>query len=360
MIKLTKDLCRQALMGGLLLGGGGGGTLTSGYEALEETFKYTDAITLLDVTELPADAVIANVSTLGAPSATDMHLTAKHWKKALENFEEKYGKKVAGFTSCENGAISTANGWILSALTEIPIIDAPSNGRAHPTGTMGSIGLNTDPTYVTTQSACGGEGDHYLETVASGALQPTSAVIRASAAADGGMVAVIRNPVTASYLRSHAAVGAIKQALSIGAIFEKCQNGQEFVDKLIDSYDAKFILQGKIAGYELKQDGGYDIGHLCVSNENEQVELTFWNEYMLAEQEGQRICTFPDLMVTLDAQTGEAVSTAEARNGRDVFVLYIPKDKLILGAGMHQVKLFQEVEALLHKDMTKCNADLFN
>ena len=71
MIYLTKELCEQALMGGLLLGGGGGGTLTAGREALEETFKHTDKLTMLDVSELKPDDVVVNVSTLGAPSAID-------------------------------------------------------------------------------------------------------------------------------------------------------------------------------------------------------------------------------------------------------------------------------------------------
>lgn len=153
MIYLTKELCEQALMGGLLLGGGGGGTLTAGREALEETFKHTDKLTMLDVSELKPDDVVVNVSTLGAPSAMGVHLSAEHWMTALKNFELNYGKKIAGFTSCENGAISTANGWIISALTGIPLVDAPSHGRAHPTGTMGSIGLNLLPDLQTTQSA---------------------------------------------------------------------------------------------------------------------------------------------------------------------------------------------------------------
>ena len=190
MIYLTKELCEQALMGGLLLGGGGGGTLTAGREALEETFKHTDKLTMLDVSELKPDDVVVNVSTLGAPSAKDVHLTAEHWMTALKNFELNYGKKIAGFTSCENGAISTANGWVIFALTGIPLVDAPSNGRAHPTGTMGSIGLNLLPDYQTTQSSCGGVGARYVETVAKGALNSTSHVIRQSAVADGGMPVV--------------------------------------------------------------------------------------------------------------------------------------------------------------------------
>ena len=93
MIYLTKELCEQALMGGLLLGGGGGGTLTAGREALEETFKHTDKLTMLDVSELKPDDVVVNVSTLGAPSAMGVHLSAEHWMTALKNFELNYGKK---------------------------------------------------------------------------------------------------------------------------------------------------------------------------------------------------------------------------------------------------------------------------
>ena len=359
MIYLTKELCEQALLGGLLLGGGGGGTLTAGREALEETFKHTDKLTMLDVSELKPDDVVVNVSTLGAPSAKDIHLTAEHWMTALKNFELNYGKKIAGFTSCENGAISTANGWVISALTGIPLVDAPSNGRAHPTGTMGSIGLNLLPDYQTTQSSCGGVGARYVETVAKGALNSTSHVIRQSAVADGGMVGVLRNPVTAEYLAKNAAVGAISQALDIGKAFSQCKNGAEFVAFLEKNYDAKILAKGKIANYDLKMDGGYDIGHLDVTGEEGSVSFTFWNEYMLAEQNGQRVATFPDLICTLDAATGEAISTAEAKDGMEAYAIVIPQEKLILGAGMHQRELFQEVEDLLHKDMVACNDGLF-
>ena len=85
MIYLTKELCEQALMGGLLLGGGGGGTLTAGREALEETFKHTDKLTMLDVSELKPDDVVVNVSTLGAPSAMGVHLSAEHWITAKKS-----------------------------------------------------------------------------------------------------------------------------------------------------------------------------------------------------------------------------------------------------------------------------------
>lgn len=359
MMKLTKGLCELALMGGLPLGGGGGGLLSAGREALEETFRHTDALTMLDVSELDPDAVVVTVSTVGAPSAKDVHLTAQHWMTALKNFEEMTGQKIAGFISCENGAISTANGWIISALTGIPIVDAPCNGRAHPTGTMGSMGLNTIADYMSVQSSCGGNPDRYIETVARGRLDTTARMTRQCAVASGGMVGVIRNPVTAAYLAKNGAVGAISQAIAIGKLYSACARGSEFVAALEEKMDARVLVRGRIENYELKMEGGLDVGRLDVAGSAGRVSLTFFNEYMLAEQDGRRLATFPDLICTLDAETGEAISTAEAANGREAYALVIPREKLILGAGMRQRSLFREVENLLHKDMTVCNEGLF-
>ena len=368
MTTLTKETCRQALLGGLLLGGGGGGLLSEGKKALEEAFTYADELKMLDIDELAPDDLVVTVSTVGAPSAFDAHLTCDHWLTALKLFSDACGQKIAGFISCENGAISTANGWILSAITGIPMVDAPSNGRAHPTGTMGSMGLNLLPHYQTIQTACGGSGPQYLETVARGALGPTAQVIRASAAANGGMVGVICNPVPASYLRDHAAPGAIAQAIRIGQLYETCVKQAEgrdasagalFVRALEEHFDARILMRGFISGYSLKMEGGYDIGHLDVKNEQGLLTCTFWNENMFVTRGMERIATFPDLICLLDAETGESVSTAEARDGRDVYALVIPKEKLILGAGMHQRALFEEAERILGADMTVCNGQLF-
>ena len=359
MKKLTKEDCLRALMGGLLLGGGGGGLLSEGLKTLEEAFSYTDSLTMLDVDDLPEDALVLTVSIVGAPSAFDAHLDPEHWKKALANFEGSTGQKAAGFISCENGGISTANGWILSALTGIPLVDAPCDGRAHPTGTMGSMGLNLVSGYVATQSCCGGRGEKYIETVVKGALGPAAQVVRASAAADGGMVGVVRNPVTARYLKKNAAVGAFSQAMEIGKLFQGCVDGAAFVEALKRDFDAKVLLKGKVQGYRLKMEGGYDIGRFDISDGNDCVTYTFWNENMFVCRGEKRLYTFPDLICLLDVNTGEAISTAEIRDEREVYALVIRKDKLILGAGLRQRELFREAEKILGADMTVCNEGLF-
>ena len=360
MIKLTKDDCIQALYGGLLLGGGGCGSMKMGLDAVEEAFRHTDAITMLDITELKPEQTIVNVSMVGAPSAKDTCCTVNHWKTVLKNFENSSGAKISGFTTCENGGVSTSNGWVISALTGIPMVDAPSNGRAHPTGPMGSIGLNLCPDYRTVQAACGGKGDKYVETIAKGSMNATSHLIRQTAVAAGGLCCVLRNPVTAEYAEEKAAVGAIAQALDIGrGYLDNKDDVEGYLEFLKKNYDAQVICRGTTCDYTLCMDGGYDVGSVHIKADGDDYELTYWNEYMTLEKNGQRAGTFPDLLCTLDAATGLALSSAEIDNDMDVIMLKIPKARLILGAGMYQKGLLEEVEGILKKELVPYNEDLF-
>lgn len=360
MIELTKEQCLHALYGGLLLGGGGGGSLKLGMAALEEAFRHTDTLMLLDVSELSPQDMLVNVSLVGAPSAKDTCVTAEHWKTVLANLESNSGMKIAGFTTCENGGVSTSNGWIISALTGIPLVDAPSNGRAHPTGVMGSIGLNRDPDYVAVQSAAGGKGERYVETVTKGSLTATSHLVRQTSVASGGMCCVLRNPVTADYAKSHAAVGAIAQALSLGeGYLARLGKTPELLAFLEAEYGAQVVCRGTVCNYSLSMDGGYDVGALHIKTGDGDYALSFWNEYMTLDRDGVRVGTFPDLLATLDASTGLAISSAEIGDGMSVIVLKISAPRLILGAGMRQKPLFQEAEVILKRELIKYHPDLF-
>jgi DUF917 family protein len=360
VIHLTKEQCRQAMLGGLLLGGGGGGTLAMGERTLDEAFRYADSIPLARIDELRGEEILVNVSIVGTPSAKDIRLTAENWKTALKSFEAAYGGKIGGFTSCENGAASTTNGWVIAAVTGLPVVDAPSDGRAHPTGAMGSIGLNTLPDYETIQTAVGGTGRNYLEMTVRGGMDAASHLIRQAAVADGGLVAVLRNPVTADYAASHAAVGGFSQALEIGrGYLDAAGDGGAFIRFLERSFDAEVLGRGVIRDYSLTPQGGYDVGSLTVADGTDFCRLLFWNEYMLAEENGRRAATFPDLICTLDPDTGEAISTAEAADGRRAAVLRIPRRRMLLGAGLRQEALYREVQDIVGQDMLGPNRELF-
>lgn len=74
------------------------------------------------------------------------------------------------------------------------------------------------------------------------------------------------------------------------------------------------------------------------------LELTFWNEYMTLERAGERIATFPDLITTLAADEARPLSSAGITEGREVFVLHVPRAHLHLGEGMRRPELLRAAE----------------
>jgi DUF917 family protein len=99
----------------------------------------------------------------------------------------------------------------------------------------------------------------------------------------------------------------------------------------------------------LQTVGGYDVGSLRVAD----VELSFWNEYMTAERGAGRLATFPDLIATLDAKSGDPVVTAELTDGRELLVVAVPKARLILGAGIRRPESLAPAEAAVGRSLAE-------
>ena len=156
MIQITEETVRAAVYGGALLGGGGGGDPHEG-EILGGLALAVGDPVLLTLGELDDEASVVTVSAVGAPAAKDQYLKPMHYVRALELLKS-YGIAMDGLITCENGGIATVNGWFQSAVLGIPVIDAPANGRAHPIGLMGSMGLHMVPGFESVQTASGKAG----------------------------------------------------------------------------------------------------------------------------------------------------------------------------------------------------------
>ncbi|EHS58355.1 S-methyl thiohydantoin desulfurase domain-containing protein, partial [Paenibacillus sp. Aloe-11] len=118
---------------------------------------------LVPIDHFADDDLFVTVAVVGAPAAPDKYVKPVHYIKALDMVSSMTGKGVRALHTNENGGETTINGWFQSALTGIPVVDFACNGRAHPTGTMGSMNLTELPNYVSHQAAVGGRGEHYIE-----------------------------------------------------------------------------------------------------------------------------------------------------------------------------------------------------
>ena len=349
-IKLTREMAEAAVLGGCVLGGGGGGSIDEGRKTASLAVELAD-LELLDGEELEEDDVVVNVSAVGAPSSTEAFAKPADYAETVRMVEQFTGKKAAGIITNEAGGLATVNGWIQAALLGLPVVDLPSNGRAHPTGIMGAMGLHRVEGYQSVQAAIGGNPAKGMkvEAVVKGSIERASALVRNAAVQAGGFVAVARNPVTVGYAKKNSAAGAVRQAISLGEAMRKAQSmgGEAVLEAVCKELGGRILHRGAVRRVELTCKGGFDVG--CVSWEG--FELTFWNEYMTAEQDGKRLGTFPDLIMTLDAKTGMPITSAAIREGMEAAVLHVPKEGIRLGAGMRDPRLFEACEEAVEKSI---------
>lgn len=341
---LTEQDLRDAIMGGAILGGGGGGAMSMGLASGLLATAY-GRVELVSIDEVADDDLIATCAMVGAPSAAGFYVSGAQSVRAVRNLQNYTQARIRGLISNENGGVASAHGWVPAAVLGIPLVDAPCNGRAHPTGTMGSMGLHALAGYVSVQSFCGGreENGREVEGIVRGNLNEAARLVREASISAGGAVGVVRNLVDGKYLRENAAIGGLTHAMEVGrAWFEGArQSPRKAVEMVCEFLRGDVIASGKATDYTLTMAGGLDVGSVRV----EDRKLGFLNEYMFADgADGRRAFTFPDLVVTMDAETGEPVSTAELKEGQEVLVLASGKENLKLGRGMFDRRLLEDVE----------------
>jgi DUF917 family protein len=348
---LTSIDVEAAVKGGSVFASGGGGWADHGRElgTLAVTIGRPE---LVSIDELPEDAWLATAAAIGAPGGlTDWQMLGVDYVRAVQLVQEALGAPLAGLIVGQNGMSSTLNGWLPSALLSTKVVDAVGDIRAHPTGDMGSLGLASSPLPMI-QAAAGGNRDKhaYMELVVRGATAKVSPVLRKAADMAGGFIASCRNPVRASYVREHAALGGISAAIALGEsiIAAEPKGGSAVIDAIIASARGEIIASGKVTRKMLEYTSeAFDVGLIYVGTASLGVVIHVMNEYMAVDDvHGERIATYPDVITTLDAQ-GRPVSAGQLQVGMEVHVLKVGKSEIPLSSSVFDPAVYPPVEQTL-------------
>lgn len=349
-IRLTKDILDDALCGGTILGGGGGGDAKKGRKYAEIAVEYTD-LRLVPIEAVADDDILLTASLVGAPKAPNQYMTGRDLARTVEILKKNCDFKIGGIITNEQGGEATVNGWLQAAMSGLPVVDAPCNGRAHPTGVMGSMNLHRIKDYKTVQACVGGnpETGNHVECFFEGSIEHTSKLVRMASIEAGGLVSVARNPVTAAYAKENCALGGVSFAIETGKAFRKGleTSVEEAVNSVCSFLHGRILAKGKVENFSIETTGGFDVG--CASVDG--CRLTFWNEYATAEKNGERLATFPDLIMTIHAETGEPVTTAMLEEGMEVYVIATDKKNLRLSPTMYAPELLKDTENVIGKEL---------
>lgn len=359
---IPKETMEALLYGSLILGAGGGGSLSGGRETIEAAYK-AGTPTMISVEDLDpsVEGHIVTTSAVGAPAAKEQFAKPADFNRIMERMALEVEEPLLAYITNELGAGSTFNAFIQSATTGIPMLDAACNGRAHPLGTMGSMGLSEKPDYETIQTAVGGNPalGKYIELTVKGSVSHTSALVRAAAVEAGGLVVVARNPVSLDYVKEHAALGVLTQATEVGRAFLSGETPEKKLANAAEALGGEVLFEGMVSNFDLRTEGGLDVGSFEVTDKGSTYTMYIWNEYMACDKDGTRIWTFPDLLMTFDTHTGEPITSAALKSGQHIRVLAVPRAKIRLGAGMYEQSGYERIEDVLNIDMVSYLPDLF-
>ena len=345
-----KDV-EAAVKGGSVFACGGGGWATHGRElgTLAVTIGRPE---LVSMDEVPDDAWIATAAAIGAPGGlTEWEMLGADYVKAVQLVQEALGAPIHGLIIGQNGMSSTLNGWLPSALLGTKVVDAVGDIRAHPTGDMGSLGLASSPQPMIQAAAGGNRAQNaYMELVVRGATAKVSPVLRKASDMSGGFIASCRNPLRASYVREHAALGGISRALALGeAIIAAESKGQRAViDAICKTTQGTIIGSGKVVRNTLKYTGeAFDVGIVEIGTGAQRCVIHVMNEHMAVDDaHGARIASYPDVITTLDTE-GRPVSAGQLVEGLEVLVLHVHKAHLPLSSSVRDPAVYPPVEKAL-------------
>lgn len=333
---LTPDDIEPAVLGGAILGGGGGGSIENGFAMARQAFEL-GTVRMVPIYTLPEHALTATVALVGAPSSPDAHVGADQYLQALDLLQQAV-PGLAAINTNENGAETTVNGWLQSARSGLSLLDFACNGRAHPTGLMGALGLHRHAGFRSRQAVAGGQGDRAVSGVIEGRLDGVARLVGRAAVEAGGMIAVARNPVSLAYARANGAPGAVSQALTVGkTLIEAGAQG------VADLLGGQLGAPAKVTLYACKRRDGLDVGKLVLSD---GTGLSFVNEYMTCEREGRRLAMFPDLIMTIDGD-GLPRPSSSLHEGEDVRLLTVPRSRLLLSTTMDMPELLAPILAMI-------------
>jgi uncharacterized protein len=326
------DLAR----GAAVLGTGGGGDPHVGRLLAEAALREHGPVTLVDVEEVPEDAVVLPVAMMGAPTVMVEKLpSADQVATAVEALAKYLGRTATHLACIEAGGVNSTIPFVAAAQLGLPLVDGDGMGRAFP-----ELQMETFSVYGITGSplAIAGENDEtaIIDTGADNRRMESFA--RALTIRLGGVGHIAEYAMTGADVRRTAVPRTLSLALALGRAIREARAGHR--DPVAALRDAlaptlyshlRVLFRGKVVDVERRTVEGFARGRARFRSHggDSAMEVEFQNENLVAVVDGVVRCVVPDLIVVLEADTAEPITTEGLRYGQRVTVVGISTPDLM-------------------------------
>lgn len=330
-MNLTIDSLADLARGSTFLGCGGGGDPYLGRLLCENTIREYGPPKVMKLDDVPDDFNIFPIAAVGAPTVMIEKLfSVEDFEMALDKLSAFTGRHVDAVISAEAGGFNGLLPIAIAARRGIPVIDGDGVGRAVPEiqqTTYNAYGVNVSPIAMTNEHG---------ETAVLSARNGLSGerLVRAMAVEMGLCAAITCYIMTGAEARKAVVPDVMSISHGIGrAIREGRARGDALgclMDHLgtIEAHSRRRVLfEGKIADLNRETDlrGWTFATYVLASLEDPDstVEIIVQNEILLVRRNGVPLAMVPDLIVMVDAETIEPITTETVRHGQRVKLLAV-------------------------------------
>jgi len=330
---VTPDDIEALAIGAWILGTGGGGSPYHGLLNVRELVAQGRTVRLMDPMTLADDALVAVVSTMGAPLVGQERLVdPQNAVRAVMMMQEYLGCSFDAVMSVEVGGSNALQPFLIAALTGLPVVDADAMGRAFPEAQMNSFAIGGLPMYP--QTLCDVRG---LETVV--AKVPSwkwmERVARKICTEYGSIAATCKAPRTGRQVKDWGVLYTTTKAIRIGnAVLAARKAHADPVAAVLALENGRHVFTGKIADVERRATEGFLRGIAQMdgldADRGSRMTIEFQNEFTVCSVAGVARVMTPDLICVLDSVSGEAIGTETLRYGQRATVIALPAAPVLL------------------------------
>lgn len=324
----VKEIEDMAL-GATVLGAGGGGDPYVGKLMAIEAIKKYGEVELITPDEVPDDALVVVSQMMGAPTImVEKICSGAEPMATYDALKEELGEEPYAIYAVEAGGVNSTIPFILGATRQIPVVDCDLMGRAFPELQMTTLGINGVkglPAVLADEKGntvtVRGIDDRWLERIA---RQATSVM--------GGYTILASYPCTGRQLKDFGIASTPTLCENIGrALREAREQHADPIDAVLEVTGGFRLFCGKVLDVERKTDGMFVRGQAVIDglddDKGNQLVIKFQNENIIALRDGEAVATAPDLVVSLDRESGIPVTTEGLKYGARVVVAGLPCDE---------------------------------
>lgn len=316
-------------LGAAILGTGGGGDPYIGKLLARSVLRESGPATLVDVDELSDEALVVPVAMMGAPTIMIEKLSSEtELHGSFEAAEQHLGRRITHVACGEAGGINSLFPIAVAARRNLPLVDADLMGRAFPELQM------TIPTIYGIPAAPVSMADEKGNALIVAARDNhwTERFARTAAIEMGCAAAITLYPMTGRQFREASVPRTITLCGELGrAVREARQQHEDPVDAVADRLGGARLFDGKVIDVARATTGGFAKLEARIEGTGDDRGATLvirsQNEHLLAMRDGRVIASAPDLIMILESESGESVTTELLRYGFRVAIVAAPCDE---------------------------------